>query len=103
MGSICGVRFGGTIQAEANGLVGTLWLIVWTGAVALALGAAVRVRLRLRKHFDQRPVLDDDDVKDIIAHGIYVSQEDEPLDLGRVHEEERRFWEEAEWDESEEW
>jgi hypothetical protein len=65
--------------------------------------AAVRVRRRLRAHLDRRPVLDDDDVRDIIAHGIYVSLEDEPLDLERVREEERRFWEEAEWDEAEEW
>jgi hypothetical protein len=86
---------------------GTLWLLVWTcaalGAVALAVGAAVRIRMRLRAHVDKRPVLDDDDVRDIVAHGFYVSQEDEPLDLERVYEEERRFWEEAEWDEAEEW
>ena len=86
-------------------MAGTLLLLVWTGAVGLALAAAVRFLIRLRRHVEKRPILDDDDVRDIIAHGIYVSNEDEPLDLERVHEEERRFWEEAEaeWDEAEEW
>jgi hypothetical protein len=80
-----------------------LWLLVWTLAAALALAAAVRFRMRLRAHVHRRPKLDDDDVRDIIAFGHYVSDEDEPLDLDQVHEEERRFWEEAEWDEAEEW
>jgi hypothetical protein len=84
-------------------LIETLWLLVWTCAVGLALVAAVRFRMRLRAHVDKRPVLEDDDVRDIIAYGFFVSDEDEPLDLDQVHEEERRFWEEAEWDEAEEW
>jgi hypothetical protein len=84
-------------------LVGTLWLLVWTGAGALALAAAVRFRIRLRAHVERRPVLDDAAVRDIISHGVFVSDEDEPLDLDQVREEERRFWEEAEWDEAEEW
>jgi hypothetical protein len=96
-------RSAGTFLPEAIGLVGTLLLLVWMGALALALAAAVRSVARLRKHVERPPVLDDDDVRDIIAHGIYVSPADEPLDLERVHEEERRFWEEAEWDEAEEW
>jgi hypothetical protein len=77
--------------------------MVWTGAAALALAAAVRFRRRLRSHVDRSPKLDDDDVRDIIAFGHFVSNEDEPLDLDQVREEERRFWEEAEWDEAEEW
>jgi hypothetical protein len=84
-------------------LIWTLWAAVWTGAAVLALVAAVRIRRRVRVHVDRRPTLDDDDVNDIIAHGIYVSPEDEPLDLDRAREEERRFREEAEWDEAEEW
>jgi hypothetical protein len=84
------------------GVIWTLWAVLWTIAAALALVASVRIRRRLRAHLDRRPALDDDDVNDIIAHGIYVSQEDEPLDLERVREEERRFWEEAEWDEADE-
>jgi hypothetical protein len=84
-------------------VVETLWLLVWTIAAALALVAAVRFPKRLRAHVQRRPKLDDDDVRDIIAFGYFVSDEDEPLDLDQVHEEERRFWEEAEWDEAEEW
>jgi hypothetical protein len=84
-------------------VVGTLWLLVWTAAAALALAAAVRLRVRVRRHVHRRPKLDDDDVRDIIRFGHFVSDEDEPLDLEQVHEAERRFWEEAEWDEAEEW
>lgn len=86
-------------------MVGTLGLLFWTAAipVVLALAAAVRFGMRLRGRSERRPRLDDDDVRDIIAFGHFVSREQEPLDLDRVHEEERRFWEEAEWDEAEEW
>jgi hypothetical protein len=84
-------------------LVGTLWLLVWMGAASLAVVAAVRIMRRLRMHGDRHPVLDDDAVRRILEVGVFVSDEDEPLDLEQVREEERRFWEEAEWDEAEEW
>ena len=83
-------------------MVGILWLLVWTAAAVLALAAVMRFRMRLRAHVHRRPKLEDDDVRDIIAFGHFVSAEDEPLDLNKVHEEERRFWEESEWEEAEE-
>jgi hypothetical protein len=91
------------LPSEGTRLVGTLWVFVWTGAAALALAATVRFRRRVRTLVDRRPVLDDEDVRRILEVGVFVSDEDEPLDLEQVHEEERRFWEDAEWDEAEEW
>ena len=83
-------------------MVGTIGLVVWLGGAALALLAAARIRARLRAHVDKRPVLCDEDVRRIVETGVFVSDEDPPLDLERVWEEERRFWEE-EWDEAQEW
>jgi hypothetical protein len=83
-------------------LLAALWLILWFGGMTLALLAGIRLRARLRAHVDRRPVLSDDDVRRIVETGLFVSDEDPPLDLDRVQEEERRFWEEAEWDEAQE-
>lgn len=80
-----------------------LWLLVPLSAVALGLVAAVRLRRRVRSVVHRSPMLADQDVERIIRQGIFVSDEDEPLDLEHVDQEERRFWEEAEWDEAEEW
>lgn len=71
--------------------------------VLLPMAAAIRYRQRLRSLIDRRPVLADEDVRRIVDVGVFVSDEDEPLDLSQVEEEERRFWEETEWDEAEEW
>jgi hypothetical protein len=70
--------------------------------MVLAALAGLRLRARLRAHVDKRPVLSDEDVHRIVETGVFVSDEDPPLDLDRVQEEERRFWEEAEWDEAQE-
>jgi hypothetical protein len=80
-------------------LLGTIGLVVWFGGVALAMLAALRIRARLRAHVDRRPILGDEDIRRIVETGVFVSDEDPPLDLERVREEERRFWEE-EWDEA---
>ncbi len=45
--------------------------------------------------------LTDEAIRQIETHGRLAR--DEPLDLQEIDEEERRFWEEEEWDESEEW
>lgn len=86
-------------------LIASFWLLVWVGAATLALLASVRLRARFRTHVDGRPVVDDAAVRRILETGVLVTEEDEPLDLRQVQEEERRFWEEMEgevWDEAEE-
>lgn len=90
-------------------VIWTLWLLVWVAALVLALAASVRVRSRVRAHVDRRPVIDDQALESILRTGVLVTDEDPPLDLDQVREEERRFWEEQEWEswdeteEAEEW
>ncbi len=66
--------------------------------IALAGVAFTRRYLAARRG---RTGLSDDAIRQIEAHGRV--DVDEPLDLGEAAEEERRFWEEESWDESEEW
>jgi hypothetical protein len=48
-------------------------------------------------------MVDDDVLRRIIEEGVVRTDEDEPLDLDEIREEERRFWEGEEWDEADEW
>jgi len=82
--------------------MGALWALVWLATAVLTVVAALRLWTHLRAHVDPRPTLDDAAIREILDTGVYVSEEDEPIDLDSVHEEERRFWEEAEWDDVEE-
>ncbi|MBW3534658.1 MAG: hypothetical protein KY453_05485 [Gemmatimonadetes bacterium] len=79
-----------------------LWTLVWGGLAVLVVVAAVRLRRRLGPPADAAPRLDDDAIRRIEAEGRFLSQEDEPLDLNEIAEEERRFWDEEEWDSAEE-
>lgn len=47
------------------------------------------------------PSVDDEALRRILDDGRLEA--DDPLDLERVEEEERRFWEEERWDDAEEW
>lgn len=84
-------------------VVGQVLVLLFVLATGLALLSWVKLRSRLRAHVERGTVLDDEDVKRIVETGTYSSDEDEPLDLERAREEEKRFWDEAEWDEAEEW
>ncbi len=66
--------------------------------VALAALAYLRRRATMRKHTH---VVTDDVVRQIETHGRV--EVDEPLDLQEIEAEERRFWDEETWDESEEY
>lgn len=71
--------------------------------VGLAVASGILLRFRLSGRGGRRgPTLDDAAVRSIIERGILVTDEDEPLDLDQIDEEERRFWSEK-WDEPEEW
>jgi hypothetical protein len=78
-------------QGHAGPVVGALWMALWASLGALAVVGLARHRARLRAHTRQR-ALEDADVRRIIATGVYTSNVDEPTDLTRVEEEERRFW-----------
>ncbi len=81
--------------------MGSIWIIAWVAACVIAGVAWVRVRLELGRRLRRDAALTDADVRAIIETGV-LAPEDEPLDISRVEEEERRFWEQ-EWDEVEEW
>jgi len=71
--------------------------------LGLALASGVHLRLRLRERLGRTaPVVDDDAVRAILSEGVLRTDEDPPLDLEEIDEEERRFWDER-WDEAEEW
>ncbi len=62
----------------------------------------VVTRRWLAARAERRTALTDEAIRAIELHGR-LETDDEPLDLGEIDAEERRFWEEEEWDESEEW
>lgn len=71
--------------------------------VGLAVTSGILRRRRLRKERSRpAPTVDDDAIRDIVDRGVLESDEEEPLDLREIDEEERRFWSEN-WDEPEEW
>jgi hypothetical protein len=61
----------------------------------LVLAAAVRIRLR--EPLVRPSLLDDEAIRAIETSGS-VEIDDEPLDPAAIEEEERRFWEEEEWE-----
>jgi len=65
---------------------------------ALAAFALTRRWLQARARRDR---LTDEAIRQIESHGRL--EREEPLDLEEIDEEERRFWQEESWDESEEW
>ncbi len=80
-----------------------LWVAFWSLLVLLTLAAGVALRVRLRRHLrSPPPTVDDDALREILYEGTLSTDEDEPLDLREIDEEERRFWSEQ-WDEPEEW
>lgn len=69
------------------------------GLTALVVAAAVAIRVRRRAALGvDGPVIDDETIARIIEHGEVVLDDDEPLDIREIEDEERRFWSET-WDE----
>ena len=84
-------------------MLSLFWFGFWAGLTVLAIAAGVSLRARLKERIGTTlPVVDDAAVEDILRYGRIRSQEDEPLDLPGIEEEERKFWSET-WDEPDEW
>jgi hypothetical protein len=82
-------------------MVALFWIAFWAGLVVLAFAAGISLRIRLREHVRPRiPLVDDEAIDAILATGT-LTDDDEPLDIGDIDEEERRFWSES-WDDPEE-
>lgn len=81
-----------------------LRILFWLACGVLLAAAALRLRSRIRRGTrQQQPTVDDEVMRRILEEGVVRTDEDEPLDLDEIREEERRFWEEEEWDEADEW
>ncbi len=79
------------------------WIVLWAGLAALVVAAGLSLHLKRKELMASGiPVLDDDAIDTILEKGHIVVEEDEPLDLHEIEEEEQRFWSEG-WDEPEEW
>ena len=83
-------------------MVALFWIVFWAGLVVLAFAAGISLRVRLRQHVRPRiPVVDDEALDSILTTGTLTVEDDEPLDIRDIDEEERKFWSES-WDEPEE-
>ena len=83
-------------------MIALFWIVFWAGLVVLAFAAGISLRVRLRGHVRPRiPVVDDEALDAILTTGTLTAEDDEPLDIRDIDEEERRFWSES-WDEPEE-
>jgi len=80
------------------------WFVFGAGFAVLMIAAGVTLRARRRATFGRdTPVVDDHTITQIIERGEVYIEEDEPLDLDEIDDEEDRFWSES-WDEpSGEW
>jgi hypothetical protein len=70
-------------------------------AVVLAYGWWRRRRTLQRQLDVGRPRLDEDAIRAIESTGRLVTPDDEPLDLDEIEKEERRFWEDDDWNPAE--
>jgi hypothetical protein len=77
-----------------------LYLSILLGMLALVAGLLYRARLTSVTGAQRAP-LSDDLIRQIEESG-YVEL-DEPLDHEQIQEEEARFWDDAPWEETEDW
>lgn len=84
-------------------MMSVFWFGFWVGLTLLAFAAGVSLRARIRERIWRPiPVVDDQAVEAILETGTLSTDDDDPLDLSEIDEEERKFWSET-WDEPEEW
>lgn len=74
------------------------WFVFGAGFALLAVAAGVTLHVRRRDAWVRVPVVDDVVVDQIIRTGQVFVEDDEPLDLDQIDDEEERFWSES-WDE----
>ncbi len=77
-------------------------MLVGVGLGILAAVAWFSVRSRLRRSLRSQSVeVDDTAIAQILVNGVFATDEDDPLDLEHIRQEEENFWEKT-WDEAEE-
>ena len=72
--------------------------VLGAGFALLVVAAAVTMHTRRREAYGRVPVVDDFVLEQIIETGHLYVEDDEPLDLEQIDDEEERFWSES-WDE----
>ena len=85
--------------------MGVFGPLFWVFGGALVIAAGLRFRRRLAEGSSSAagPRIDDEAIERIVDEGVLEGDQEEPLDPHEIDEEERRFWEEEEWDDAEEW
>ena len=79
------------------------WLIFWAGLTVLVVTAGVSLSMQLRSRVEKnRPSVDDAAIEEILATGALTTDEDSPLNIEQIDEEEQKFWSQT-WDEPDEW
>ena len=79
------------------------WLIFWAGLTVLVVTAGVSLRMQLRSRGEKnRPSVDDAAIEEILATGALTTDEDSPLNIEQIDDEEQKFWSQT-WDEPDEW
>ena len=79
------------------------WLVFWAGLTVLAVAAGVSLRIRLRDRVGKSmPIVDDAAMEEILASGTLITDQDSPLDIEQIDDEEHKFWSQT-CDEPDEW
>jgi hypothetical protein len=78
------------------------WILFWALLAALTVAAGWSLYEQRMRRTRERLVLDDDAIRTILDTGELHVDEDEPLNLEAIDEEEERFWSET-WDEPDDW
>ena len=63
------------------------------------MGSEMCIRDRVEKN---RPSVDDAAIEEILATGALTTDEDSPLNIEQIDDEEQKFWSQT-WDEPDEW
>lgn len=80
-------------------MVTIFWLVFWGGLALLTVAAGVTMHAKRRDAFGAPvPFVDDEILEQILERGEVFVEEDDPLDLDEIDDEEERFWSES-WDE----
>lgn len=85
-------------------MMALFWFVFGAGLAALTIAAGVTMRQRrVSAYRSEGPRVDDAVMQQILTRGEVWLDDDEPLDLDEIDDEEERFWSER-WDEpSSEW
>lgn len=80
-------------------MITLFWLVFWAGLAGLTVAAGVTMYVRRKDTITSETlVVDEAVIEQILETGEVFLEEDEPLDLDEIDNEEDRFWSES-WDE----